>query len=319
MDLCRSNSLTLIVVTLFYILLSSSAQQNGDVRLVGGDSVNEGRVEVYYEGQWGTVCDDSWHTVDADAVCKQLGFESAEQIFYRAQYGEGRDPIWIDQINCPVGVRSILNCSHNGWGVHDCQHSEDAGVKCKRIEPVKPAQLPVRLRCPGYKQHGSCEACSNKLQPSPGDCFPRAIIQGIVETYYNGEWKPVSLDGWSRKSAHVVCNELGYPEAYGSPSLAALWTNWDALHCSSNDSTDGGSQCGENEIQENDEFRARLNSTWLKGLDCTGGESKLLDCYFREFGPTHNPTLEVATVKCAFRPHHSCFAEDAHEEVSVCN
>ena len=313
MDLRRSDSLPLIVVCLFYTLLSSFAQQDGDVRLVNGASLNEGRVEVYHNGQWGTVCDDSWHTADADVVCKQLGFESAERIYYRAHYGEGSGPIWMDQMNCPNGVSSVLRCKHNGWGRHDCRHGEDAGVRCKRVELTKPAELPVRLSCPGYKQRGSCKPCSNKKHASPEECYPKAVVQGIVEVYYDKKWKPVSADGWNQKSARVVCNQLGYPEAYGSPSLAELWTNWDARHC-----TGYASQCNRNEIKDNDDFRKKMRSTWLKKLDCTGAEGKLLDCYFQEFGPNDNSNYhQVATVRCGFALHHSCFLQGAHREVSL--
>ena len=46
------------------------------MRLVGGQSPNEGRVEICLEGQWGTVCDDSWGSVDAQVACRQLGYLS---------------------------------------------------------------------------------------------------------------------------------------------------------------------------------------------------------------------------------------------------
>lgn len=299
----------ILVITLTYL---AGAQQNGDLRLVGGDLVNEGRVEVYHGGQWGTVCDDSWNIVDADVVCRQLGFASAEQIFYRAKYGEGSGPILIDQINCPEGAKSILDCSHNRWGEHDCSHSEDAGVLCERTTPTsKPSELPVRLNCPEHVQDGVCSRCSNKMRPNPRDCQPQVIVQGIVETLYNGEWRPVSLDGWNAKSARVVCNELGYPEAYALPTLDKLWSNWNGSYCSRADRS-----CTTDETRQNSNFRRRLTSTWLRQLECTGGEGRLLDCYFRDFGPHSNPTHRVATVGCGFRLHPDCQNRGSIKEVS---
>ena len=107
------------------------------VRLVNGPSIYEGRVEVYYNDQWGTVCDDGWSLVDAQVVCTQLKLGYAAVALYRAYYGKGVGPIWLSNLNCKGTEMSIGNCPHSGWGIHTtfCAHSEDAGVRCSITNP----------------------------------------------------------------------------------------------------------------------------------------------------------------------------------------
>ena len=101
------------------------------LRLVGGNSYNEGRVEINYNGEWGTVCDNGWSYSDARVVCRQLGFGSSGTAIGSAGFGQGSGPIWLDGVACNGSESTLAECSHLGVGVtRSCSHSEDAGVRC---------------------------------------------------------------------------------------------------------------------------------------------------------------------------------------------
>ena len=98
--------------------------------MVGGNWGGAGRVEIFHNGAWGTVCDDYWDINDARVVCRELGYPNAVSAPHSARFGQGSGPIWLDNVFCSGNERSIVDCAHNGWGVENCGHGEDASVIC---------------------------------------------------------------------------------------------------------------------------------------------------------------------------------------------
>jgi hypothetical protein len=90
-----------------------------------------GIVQVYHNGQWGTVCyyyGNAWDMNDAKVACRQLGFTKTVGYWWN---GRGTGKVWLDNMRCAGTETSLGSCTHNGWGsVHsDCNgHTYDVGV-----------------------------------------------------------------------------------------------------------------------------------------------------------------------------------------------
>ena len=109
---CVSNPI-FCYFTMFAVL------NQGSVRLMGG-GLHYGRVEIFYNDQWGTVCDDGWDINDAHVVCRQLGFSRlASNAYTGAHYGQGTGPIWMDDVACSGSESHLYDCRQRGWGSHD--------------------------------------------------------------------------------------------------------------------------------------------------------------------------------------------------------
>ena len=105
--------------------------QDGDIRLVTGKSVTllSGRVEVYLNGAWGTVCDNNWDMNDAKVVCHQLGYSGAISAHKGARFGAGKGPIHYSRVGCQGIEERLANCRVTGS--HNCPNrNKDVGVVC---------------------------------------------------------------------------------------------------------------------------------------------------------------------------------------------
>ncbi|XP_077207065.1 scavenger receptor cysteine-rich domain-containing protein DMBT1-like [Paroedura picta] len=156
------------------------------IRLANGNRTCEGRVEVYHNGSWGTICDDLWNMLNAQVVCRQLSCGEAISADTDAKYGEGSGLILMDDVKCQGNETAVEACPHNGWGVSNCRHKEDAGVNCSDIRLAN--------------GNRTCE--------------------GRVEVYHNGSWGTICDDLWNMLNAQVVCRQLSCGEAISADTDA---------------------------------------------------------------------------------------------------
>ena len=118
-------------------------QQPKPIRLQGG-TVNEGRLEIFHDGRWGTVCDDYFYASAVTVACRQLGFSGGHRLTDSLSVSPGSGPIWLDDVNCTGSESALGQCPHSGFGTHNCYHFEDVILSCgPLVEIVTPSTIPV--------------------------------------------------------------------------------------------------------------------------------------------------------------------------------
>ena len=147
---------------------------DGSVRLVGGSHFREGRVEVCIDNKWGTVCDDEWDDLDAQVVCRQLGFVNnvrARAIQTFQPSAASNVHIWLDNVNCNGNEYKVIDCHYTR--PHNCYHYEDAGVNCY-----------ASGKCKHFCKYLLCGNTQFKLKICLSTCIPFEFIHFSYHLLY---------------------------------------------------------------------------------------------------------------------------------------
>uniref|UniRef100_A0A8C9W4I2 SRCR domain-containing protein n=1 Tax=Scleropages formosus TaxID=113540 RepID=A0A8C9W4I2_SCLFO len=145
--------------------------EHRSLRLVGDEGGCAGRLEVFHQGSWGTVCGDSWDLNDAQVVCRQLQCGTALR---STSFGPGVGVIWLDEVDCVGNELSLWDCPSAQWGQHDCGHKKDVGIVCSEFKDLRLA-----------------EGCSGQL-----------------EVYYNDTWGNVCFNQMDTNTVSLICQQL---------------------------------------------------------------------------------------------------------------
>ncbi|XP_067648737.1 uncharacterized protein [Haliotis asinina] len=147
------------------------------ITLVDGRNVNEGRVEIYHKGQWGTLCNTSLGHTDASAICRHLGYLGGIAAG-RGQFGSGSGINWDFNVTCLRTFQCPAISLDNE--AKSCSHHGDFAVICDHM-----------LRLVPFEESSD-------------------VNTGHVEIYHNSRWMPICSHGFGRNEAQVACEQMGY-------------------------------------------------------------------------------------------------------------
>ncbi|XP_018356825.1 PREDICTED: uncharacterized protein LOC108757046 isoform X2 [Trachymyrmex septentrionalis] len=253
------------------------------IRLAGANNSHEGRIEVKILGHWGQVCDDGFGMINADVICKELGFDlGALEVRPGGFYGNLDPPtrFMVDQLKCRGNETTLRECDFNGWGVHNCQPEEAVGIACKTAVNTcqegywkcdnSPTCIPTPficdevVDCPDHSDESS-EYCNApfELRLANGS----NSLQGRVEVRHHGVWGTVCDDDFTNATAVVICRSLGY----GGIAVA----------------------------KKNGFFGPGQGPIWLDEVFCHGNESQLYRCEHNHWGQHNCDHNEDAGVICS--------------------
>ncbi|NXK14915.1 WC11 protein, partial [Herpetotheres cachinnans] len=219
-----------------------------------------GRLQVFYNGTWGSICSNSMTPKTVSLACKELGCGNGGSLETRLPYGRVSAPTWLDRVQCGERNSSFWQCPSAPWDPQSCNDLRDethitCNGNCER---------------PGHNPHTG--TCPGRSLPSPDREKIRAVggedeCSGRVEIWRHGSWGTVCDDSWDMQDAKVACRQLGC-----GPAVSAL---------------------------DEAAFGEGMGPIWLEQVECRGTELSLQDCWAQPGDSGACRHKEDAAVRCS--------------------
>ncbi|KAL0148713.1 hypothetical protein M9458_056040, partial [Cirrhinus mrigala] len=302
-----------------------------NVRLVGGNNSCAGRLEVYYKGEWGTVCDDYWGLTAASVVCRELGCGNTIDEIRLASFGPGSGRIWMDYVDCSGSESTVLDCRGLNVNDPDCTHKEDAGVICSGIRLVGGSHCSGRLEVPqGNTWYTMCDTafdqqdaevvcremnCGAPVQVLGAAAFGKGDTQMWTQEIqcrgneYQFALCPVSPSHSicsHDNDVSVVCAETVRLVGSGSRCAGRVEVlhngQWGTVRGIDWDLTDAAVVCRELgcgkplSAPNRAPFGEGTGKIWISRVQCTGLESTLMNCGFIAWGIKANHNEDAGVI-----------------------
>ncbi|KAL1275599.1 hypothetical protein QQF64_035222 [Cirrhinus molitorella] len=144
------------------------------LRLSGGEGRCSGRLEVYHNAVWGSVCDDQWDISDAQVVCRQLGCGAALRADGNSVFGAGEGVVWLNRVECRGNEIHLWDCPLSLKNHTDCSHKEHAGLTCADLSVSTTPATTTSVSLPVHSTSVTPPAVSLSVPPV------LVIVLGVV-------------------------------------------------------------------------------------------------------------------------------------------
>ncbi|KAG7214371.1 hypothetical protein INR49_023082 [Caranx melampygus] len=254
--------------------LSGVSGGRGTARLVGGSSGTSGRLEVYMNGQWGSICDTHWTDRDASVICRQLGLGEIGTALQHSYFSPG-SIFHYERLGCRGNEKSLLECRSRRFVTADCNHGNEAGVVCAEPEGETRAFVPTNRGVARAWRWAHFGQGVGPILLNGVQCTGNELS---LEECPHNNWKQHNCD--HKRDAGVSCN----PHT-GQPHRATGYIPFVLM-------------LGRAEVAPDGVYEEGRGMILLDEVQCQGTEASLLDCVHSEWGQHDCSHSEDVGVRC---------------------